>query len=57
MGFMIEQDDDIDLRLTITAVEGFSVIAYLNGDIVLTGPKDAFAGIGELLRDETDDEQ
>ena len=54
MGYMIEADGDY-LKLTITAVEGFAVTA-LNGTITLTGSKDAFAGIGELLRDELGDE-
>ena len=54
MGYMIEADGDY-LKLTITAVEGFAVTA-LNGTITLIGSKDAFAGIGELLRDELDDE-
>jgi hypothetical protein len=37
-------------------MESFAVTA-LNGRITLTGPKDAFAGIGELLRDELGDDE
>lgn len=55
MGYMLEADGDY-LKLTITAVEGFAVSA-LNGTITLVGSKDAFAGIGELLRDELDEDE
>lgn len=56
MGFIIEENDDGDVMLTITAVEGFSAILHPNGNIVLIGQKDAFRGIEELLRDEMDEE-
>lgn len=55
MGYMLEADGDY-LKLTITAVEGFAVSA-LNGTITLVGSKDAFAGIGELLRDELGEDE
>ena len=57
MGYMLEADGDY-LKLTITAVEGFAVaVSVPNGTITLVGSKDAFAGIGELLRDELGEDE
>ena len=56
MGYMIEEDGRGNIVLTITAMESFAVAA-LNGRITLTGAKDAFMGIGELLRGELGDDE
>lgn len=55
MGFIIEPDGK-GIMLTITSTEGFVAVTYPDGKITLTGPKDAFLGLGELLIDEMEDE-
>lgn len=55
MAFIIEPDGK-DIMLTITSTEEFVAVTYPDGKITLTGPKDAFLGLGELLMDGMEDE-
>lgn len=56
MGFIIEPSGEDKLTLLITPREGFVVMIHTDGTIAITGPKDAFQGIGELLIDEEEDD-
>ncbi|MFA7220798.1 MAG: hypothetical protein WC119_09915 [Synergistaceae bacterium] len=56
MAFMIEPVGEDGAMLTITSVEGFTAEPHPDGTIQITGPRDAFAGLGELLVDEEEGE-
>lgn len=56
MGFIVEPSGEDKLTLLITSREGFAVTVHTDGTIAITGPKDAFMGIGELLVDEEGDD-
>lgn len=48
MGFMLEPVGR-NVKLTITAKEGFKVTQNEDGSVTLAGPKDAWTGLAELL--------
>ena len=49
MAYIVEPSGEDKLTLLITSREGFMVTVHTDGTIAITGPKDAFLGIGELL--------
>ena len=56
MGFMLEPSGE-NIQLVITAKEGFEATICPNGDIILTGSKDAWLGLTELLMGEFETEE
>jgi len=51
MGFLLEPAGE-NLRLTITAKEGYRATNDPDGNIVLEGPKDAWEFLATMLADE-----
>ena len=57
MAFMIEPVGEGGAMLTITSAEGVTAETHPDGTITITGPKDAFVGLGDLLVDEEGEDE